>query len=206
MQIARMERARMPAMGGGVPDMMAPGHDERGRRATPYAIDEPRPTRTLQAQPRRRTPGAAGPRGRCFRVPLSSIAVLGKPSTVPVRYSNPNGAMRTLRDSSSVLVFWQDLVFIEAGLLAEDETKPIAALIAPVLAEFPAILQRDLDTRRGVIQASARAYVADASLDATIRRLFSAVLGLVEQNREREEFTTLFQTHIGDIVRHALNK
>src|SRR5262249_40460248 len=114
--------------------------------------------------------------------------------------------MRSIPTSSSVLRFWQDLVFLEAALLADDETKPLASVITPVLDEFPAILQKDLDTRRGIIQANARAFVADTRIDDAIRGLFSAVLALVQQNRKRQEFTTLFPTHIGDVVRHALRK
>ncbi len=114
--------------------------------------------------------------------------------------------MRTIASSLSTLTFWQDLVFLEAALLAGDETKALASLITPILDEFQTILQRDLDTRRGVIQASARAYVADADIDQTIRGLFSSVLAFVSQNRKRPEFTTLFPSHIGDIIRHALRK
>jgi hypothetical protein len=114
--------------------------------------------------------------------------------------------LRSIPLSSSILKFWQDLVFLEAALLADDETKHLAAVITPVLDEFPVILQRDLDTRRGVIQTNARAFVADTRIDDTIRGLFSAVLALVQQNRKRPEFTTLFATHIGDVVRHALRK
>jgi hypothetical protein len=114
--------------------------------------------------------------------------------------------LRTIQRSSSVLRYWQDLVFLHAALAADNETKHLAAVVKPVLDEFPAILQRDLDTRRAVIEASALAYVADAGIDDVIRSLFSAVLGLVQQNRKRQEFTTLFSTHIGDVVRHALRK
>lgn len=114
--------------------------------------------------------------------------------------------MRTIPLSSSILVYWQNLVFLEAALLADEETKALAALVTPVLDEFPTILQLELDTRRGVVQASARAYVADADIDQVIRGLFSAVLNLVGQNRKRAEFTTLFSSHIGDIIRHALRK
>lgn len=114
--------------------------------------------------------------------------------------------MRTIATSLSVLTFWQDLVFIEAALLADEETTALATVITPILDEFTTILQRDLDTRRAVIQASARSYVADAHIDQVIRSLFSVVLGLVNQNRKRPEFTTLFPSHIGDIVRHALRK
>jgi hypothetical protein len=114
--------------------------------------------------------------------------------------------MRSIPLTSSILTFWQELVFLEAALLAEEETKPLAAIVTAVLDDFPTILKRDLDTRRGVIQASARAFIADARIDEALRRLHSAVLALVEQKRTRKEFTTLFSTHIGDVIRHALRK
>jgi hypothetical protein len=114
--------------------------------------------------------------------------------------------MRSIPLTSSILTFWQELVFLEAALLAEEETKALAAVVTAVLDEFPTTLKRDLDTRRGVIQASARAFIADARIDDALRRLHSAVLALVEQKRTRQEFTTLFASHIGDIVRHALRK
>ena len=62
--------------------------------------------------------------------------------------------MRTIAISSSILGFWQDLVFLEAALLTDPETKGLATLIPPVLDELPAILQRDLDTRRRVVGLS----------------------------------------------------
>jgi hypothetical protein len=114
--------------------------------------------------------------------------------------------MRTLPISSSIFVYWQNLVFLEAALLADEETKVLAAIVTPVLDEFSTTLQKDLDTRRAVVQASARAFVADADIDQGIRGLFSDVLSLVGQNRKRPEFTTLFPSHIGDIIRHALRK
>jgi hypothetical protein len=87
--------------------------------------------------------------------------------------------MRVIPLNRSILVFWEQLVFLEAALLAQEDTKDIAAIITPVLDEFPATLKLDLDTRRTVIQTSARAFVADAALDEGLRGLFSRVLGLV---------------------------
>jgi hypothetical protein len=114
--------------------------------------------------------------------------------------------MRQLSYSRSILVFWQDLVFVEAALLADDITKDLAPIITVVLDEFPQILKLDLDTRRTVTQAQARAYVADALIDEGLRGLFYAVLALVGQNRTLPQFTTLFDSHIGDVVRHALKR
>jgi len=114
--------------------------------------------------------------------------------------------MRAIALSRSILIFWEDLVFLEAALLADEETKTLAAPVTALLEEFSGVLKTDLDTRRGVLQAFARAGVADTLLDGGIRKVFSAALYLVSQDRKRSEFTTLFSTHIGDVVRHALKR
>lgn len=114
--------------------------------------------------------------------------------------------MRAIPLSRSILVFWEDLTFLEAALLADDETRALAAPVTPVIDVFSQILQRELDTRRTQIQSSARASVADARIDFGIRGLFSSTLHLVGQNRKHPAFTALFSTHIGDVVRHALGR
>lgn len=114
--------------------------------------------------------------------------------------------MRAIPPSRSVLVFWEDLVFLEAALLADEETRALAAPVTPVIDAFMPALQRDLDTRRVQIQSSARSSVADARIDRGIRGLFSATLHLVGQNRKHPAFTNLFSTNIGDVVRHALGR
>ncbi|HSO00326.1 MAG TPA: hypothetical protein VLS89_18665 [Candidatus Nanopelagicales bacterium] len=114
--------------------------------------------------------------------------------------------MREIPLNRSLFVFWEDVVFLESALLASDETSALAAPVTDVLDQFPTILERHLGTRRTVIQASARGSVADAGIDGGIRELFSGVLHLVGQNRKAVEFTTLFNSHIGDVVRHALRK
>ena len=114
--------------------------------------------------------------------------------------------MRIIPISRSILVFWADATFLEAALLATDETKSLAAPVTQALDEFTTTLNRDLSTRRSVIQSNARASIADTNIDGGIRGLFSGALHLVGQDRKRAEFTTLFSTHIGDVVRHALGR
>jgi hypothetical protein len=114
--------------------------------------------------------------------------------------------MRTIPTSRSILAFWEDLIFLEAALLADEETQALAAPVTAQITAFMQTLQRDLDTQRVVIQSSARTSVADARIDLGIRGVFSATLHLVGQNRKRPEFTTLFSTHIGAVVRHALKR
>jgi hypothetical protein len=114
--------------------------------------------------------------------------------------------MRTIPLSRATLDFWEDLVFLEAALLAEDETRELAAPVTAAIQEFMGTLLRDLESRRALIQSSARLSVTDARLDFGIRGLFSGTLHLVGQNRKRVEFTTLFSTHIGAVVRHALKR
>ncbi|HWN68734.1 MAG TPA: hypothetical protein VNM90_13950 [Haliangium sp.] len=114
--------------------------------------------------------------------------------------------MRAIPTSRSTLTFWEDLIFLEAALLADEETRELAAPVTALINEFMPALQRDLETRRSLIQSSARTSVADARLDFGIRGLFSDTLHLVKQNRKRPEFTALFSTHIGAVVRHALKR
>lgn len=114
--------------------------------------------------------------------------------------------MRVIPPSRSTVTFWEDLIFLEAALLADEEARALAAPVTALIDEFMPTLQRDLDTRRSLIQSSARTSIADARLDFGIRGLFSDTLHLVKQNRKRPEFTTLFSTHIGAVVRHALKR
>jgi hypothetical protein len=114
--------------------------------------------------------------------------------------------MRAIPLSRSILVFWEDLTFLEAALLADEETRELATPVTSVVDVFTSTLQRDLDTRRSQIQSSARAGIADARIDLGIRGLFSSTLHLVGQNRKLPAFTTLFSTHIGEVVRHALGR
>jgi hypothetical protein len=114
--------------------------------------------------------------------------------------------MRKIPLNASLLVFWQNLVFLEGTLLAHPETKDLAEPVTKPLDEFTTILKLDLDTRRGVLQGQAKGTIADGFVDEALRALFSATLHLVNQNRKRPEFTTLFWSHIGDVVRYALKR
>jgi len=114
--------------------------------------------------------------------------------------------LRTISTSSSVLAFWADLVFLEAALLADEETVSLAVPITGALAQFTDILTVDLNTRRAVLQAAARGSVADTKLDGGLRSLFSGTLHLVEQDRKRVQFSTIFPENIGRMVRHALKR
>ncbi len=114
--------------------------------------------------------------------------------------------MRVIPPSRSILAFWEDLTFLEAALLADEETSALAGPVTAAVEEFMPALQRELGTRRSLIQSSARSSVGDARLDLGIRGLFSATLHLVGQNRKMPAFSALFSTHIGEVVRHALGR
>ena len=114
--------------------------------------------------------------------------------------------MRRIDPSRAVLVFWSDLVYHEAALLADDETKHLAAPVTKALADFDTILKLDLDTRRNDLKASAQASIADAHLNEALRQLHSATLFLVRQDRKRDEFKTLFSESIDKVIRYALKR
>jgi len=114
--------------------------------------------------------------------------------------------MRQVPISAGLLIFWQNAVFLEAALLAHPDTKQLAPPVTKVLDEFPTIFGIDLNTRRGVLQGRARGVMADSFIDEALRGVFAATLFLVKQNRSAVEFTTLFASHIGDIIKYALKR
>jgi hypothetical protein len=114
--------------------------------------------------------------------------------------------MRTIPESRSTIVFWEELTFTEAALLADEETQPLAPPVTACINQFMPTLQRDLDTRRTTIQSSARNSVADLRIDLGLRGLHADTLHMVRQNRQHPAFTALFSTHIGAVVRHALKR
>jgi hypothetical protein len=114
--------------------------------------------------------------------------------------------MRIISLTRSTVVFWEDLTFLEAALLADELTQALAAPVTVTIDQFMPTLQRDLDSRRGQIQSSARSSVTDWRIDFGIRGLHSSTLHLVRQDRQAPAFTNLFATNIGAIVRHALKR
>lgn len=114
--------------------------------------------------------------------------------------------MRIISTTRSTIVFWEDLTFLEAALLAEEATQALAAPVTVTINQFTPALQRDLDTRRGQIQSSARSSVTDWRIDFGIRGLHSSTLHLVKQDRQARAFTNLFATNIAAMVRHALKR
>jgi hypothetical protein len=114
--------------------------------------------------------------------------------------------MRKLDPARAILVFWADLTYHEAALLADDDAKHLAPPVSKALEDFNAIFKIDLDTRRGVLKANAKSSVADAHLNERIRKLHSATLYLVDQVRKRPEFNSLFSESIDKVIRFALKR
>jgi hypothetical protein len=114
--------------------------------------------------------------------------------------------MRRTDPSRAILVFWAALTFHEAALLADDDAKHLAAPVSKALDDFNVIFQLDLDSRRVVLKANAKASVADIHIDERIRKLHSAALFLVNQARKKPEFTALFSETIDKVVRFALKR
>lgn len=114
--------------------------------------------------------------------------------------------MRRIDPSRSILVFWADLTYHEAALLADDEAKHLAPPVSKALDDFTVILNLDLDTRRAVLKTTAKSGVVDIHIDGRIRKLHSAALFLVNQVRKQPEFKSLFSETINKVVRYALKR
>lgn len=114
--------------------------------------------------------------------------------------------MRKIHPTRAILVFWADLTYHEAALLADDDAKHLAPPVSKALEDFNAIFKLDLDSRRGILKANAKSSVADAHLNERIRKLHSAALHLVDQVRKRPEFNSLFSETIDKVIRFALKR
>lgn len=112
--------------------------------------------------------------------------------------------MREIPTSRSILSYWEELIYLEAALVANEETAPLASPVTATLDNFEVILQRDLDTRRALVRARAHASIADANLDEALREVHSNTLHLVRQDRGRKEYQTLFPGALTAHIRHAL--
>jgi|GEM_PF-5494804 len=112
--------------------------------------------------------------------------------------------MRVLDTTFSLLTFWQHLVFTEAALLAHADTVALAAPFTTLLDAFEGMHSADLKTRRGAIQAQARAVIADMNVDDGLRKLHSDTLSEVTQDREHPIFKALFESDIAATIRFAL--
>jgi hypothetical protein len=114
--------------------------------------------------------------------------------------------MRVLNKKASAETYWDDLVFLEAALLATPETSALAEPITALIDEGEALFQRRRQVRRGQLQSGARASIAHSLLDLGVRRLHNAALFLAQQDRSRPEFRALFRGTLQDEIRHGLRK
>lgn len=154
------------------------------------ALDQPQPQRPREHQ--ERLPQANSPNSQ-----FSCPAVFDSCMFV---------CMRRIDPSRAILVYWANLTFHEAAVLADDTTKHLAPPVTKALADFTTIFQLDLDSRREVLKTQAKSGMVDVNLDERIRKLHSATLFLVDQVRKRPEFTSLFSETIDKVVRFALKR
>lgn len=114
--------------------------------------------------------------------------------------------MQVIPMGRSPFVFWEELVFVEASLLAVAETAHLAALVTEHLERFEVIWGQELKSRRTQIQARALGRIRDLLLDGGIRALHNAALFLVSQNRSDKSFAVLFPEDLRATIRFALKR
>jgi hypothetical protein len=114
--------------------------------------------------------------------------------------------MRVLASVRSAEWFEEDLTFLEASLLAEEETAGLAGLVTGLLGEATALELRRKALRRAQLQRRAQAVAVDGRLDAQIRVLHADALHASKQDRTDREFVALFDDHIQAMVRFALRR
>ena len=108
--------------------------------------------------------------------------------------------MYMLGDKSSLSVYWEDMMFVEASLLAVPETVGLALSVTAHLAGLEGIEARDKASMRGLVQARARASVVDAVLDDGVRDVQSDLLNLVRQDRKDRRYEGMFKKGLGKAI------
>lgn len=114
--------------------------------------------------------------------------------------------MRLIRSSASLLVYFDELVYLEAALLARPDTAQLASHVSALLDRWQPLFDRHLSARREAAQINARVAVADLNLDVGLRGLYSAALAHVLQNRQDPAFRGLFTDTIAVLVRPGLQR
>ncbi|MBI2372797.1 MAG: hypothetical protein HYV07_02240 [Deltaproteobacteria bacterium] len=114
--------------------------------------------------------------------------------------------MKVLPDSWGLEVFKDDLVYLEAALLASEATQDLAPAVAAAIEDLSVVEAKWPAVRRVSVQAAARVARADSDLDETLRDAHSALLAEVRQDRSHPAFRAVYDSPISDIVRHALPK
>lgn len=102
--------------------------------------------------------------------------------------------------TSSLAVYWEDLVFVEASLLAVPEAAGLAGPVTAHLAALEDVEGRDKQSMRELVQARARASVMDAALDDGVRDVQSNLLNLVRQDRKDRRYEAMFKKGLSQAV------
>lgn len=114
--------------------------------------------------------------------------------------------MRVLPEDWAIDIFRDDLVYLEASLLADERTEDLAPAVGAAIAELEAVSKGGPAVQRAVVQASARAARADANLDDCLRSAHSALLAEARQDRSHPVFRAVWPAPIHEVVRHALQR
>jgi hypothetical protein len=114
--------------------------------------------------------------------------------------------MRALPLDRSQVTFWDDLVFLEAALLAGPGTALLAARVGEHLERHDVVAAAYKAGRRALLQASARARMADEALDDELRTLHSAALHATRQDHTAPAYVTLFPDGLSWLLRHGLEQ
>lgn len=114
--------------------------------------------------------------------------------------------MRLLRLASSLLAYFDELVYLESTLLARPETAHLAGQITELLDHWAVIFGIELETRRKTAQVNARVAMADLTIDLVLRAFYNATLGEAGLDRNSQLFRGLFGGTLASFISAGLQK
>lgn len=112
--------------------------------------------------------------------------------------------MKVIELDRSLETYYDELVYTEAGLSAQDLTKSLAALFQSAIEKLLEKITMERAARRDVLRANAMVKIADFELDNVTMRFGQALLVETNRNRESLMFRRFFPNTPSELIRTSL--
>lgn len=113
-------------------------------------------------------------------------------------------AVRKLSHNASMDLIWEELVYTESRLLADERARDLAPEVARCIAQVEQTHQEQRQVWRVVIQAHARVDAADDGLDDAVGSLGRTLVNVVRGDRKDPRFLRYFKQAPSVLIRRGL--
>jgi hypothetical protein len=114
--------------------------------------------------------------------------------------------VRAIQKTQSLLVYVEELEFMEAALLADPENADLALAVAEMIEAWEGVFRAERLARRNIVRADAVVSVRNLVLDGVTRAFGAYALAEAGGDRRSVAFRRFFPTAVNAFVRGALRK